>query len=198
MKKVFAVTEIIFSVVMFVSAIIFYCRTINIVSGSRISRFADAAKNYKEIIKSSKEIFEKTYSTIPQHKKTLLSACSEIDNLRKECKHLSNVLPHQIDDWPMMIYKPVGETKKSLLQMIEVLNSFDETKHEQIITAFDQTSRSLSDAENSFRTAAVQFSASSIFLLIFALSASICFFANGFITYSDLRKTKQKQINTEI
>ena len=149
-RKAFALVEIIAAMIFCLVEIVGCVRlsgSISDLSGSA----AGAVESYIIVVDHSREVFCDTYRTIPQHKKTIEEICSCLNSMGRVCRNTSAAIPEwkwlaAVKQFPLNLYRPFGELERSLDASLTVLDTLDEKKYRDIITAFDGTRTSLEAA----------------------------------------------------
>ena len=190
MKKLLAIAEIIISVTIIVFSVSEYSKVRSIGVGKLLDSVIATSDAGITAVNNCKETYKLACKTIPQHKKTLLSVCEKIDGLRVSCETVKDKIPNWNYDWckklksiPGNLYQPFGEAKKSMAEIIAVLDSYDYQKQQDSIDAFDKIINSLGDAKNACMQSRIHAdSIIKMFLFLFIFTG-ICFFLNGIMVF---------------
>lgn len=200
LRQSFAWVQMVFAVIMAICSIRFYAQVQEIAMAKEISAMAKTTESYTKVVVHGRAIYEKTYSTIPQHKRSLQEVCKKINSIEKVCKKISDKVPSggMVGRWewvkdmkkfPMEMFKPFGEIRKSLQETIAVMNDImRDDRQRDIRSAFTQTEEGLREVALSLRKTELKMAAGSWITLMMLLAMSVCFFANGAIVIASEKK----------
>jgi len=171
-KKWFAWFEMVFALICGVGIVLGWWQ-LNRKMGDLAGTSRAAAESYIKTVNDGEEIFKSTYSTIPQHRKTLGQIHDSLESVESVCLVAAAAIPGK---WalPLKLFlnklsDQLGEIGKSLEDFLTCLEGLDEEKYENTLNSFQKTKKSLKAVESGIGEIRFQFAVISTFIMLIML-----------------------------